>query len=189
MKYDLSLTKWVRSTFLGWLIGIALILILASAFEAVGISNLHFFMGIGMGFGVGFMQWKMLNKIIPIGKRWIWYAMLGLTLPFLTFDLLPYFTRIKFPEYQVSIPIALGGISVGALQLKLLKSYTKKTDLWVVANILGWIIAGLSILCIDYTDRISSNVSILFALNLSLMLVGGIILGLISGKFLKKMLL
>lgn len=189
MKYDLPLKKWIIATFIGWFIGIVILLIISFAIDALGIKNLHFFIGIVMGLSVGFMQWQMLNNIIPINKKWIWYAMLGLTLPFLTLDLLPFFTQIVLPDYQLSIPIVLGAICVGALQLKLLKPFAKKADLWVFASILGWGGAGLCMLSIDYADRISSNVIFLSLIGIVLTLLGGLLLAYISGRFLKAMLI
>ena len=152
------------------------------------ITSLHFFMGLVMGLTVGYIQWQMLYQIIPIDKTWIWYSVIGLTLPFLTFDLLPFFTRIVFPSYQLSIPIMLGALCIGALQIKLLKPYSRKADLWLIACIFSWGGAGFFALCGRYAGKLISNTTALYASQISLIVIAGISLGLISGLFLKKML-
>jgi hypothetical protein len=45
-------------------------------------------LGIGMGIGLGFMQWLILRKWIADALNWIWFLVLGLTIPFLLFELL-----------------------------------------------------------------------------------------------------
>lgn len=188
MKYNLPLKKWALSSFLGWMIGITIVVAIAVTLNYFQVTNLHFFMGLVIGVTVGYIQWQMLYQIIPIDKKWVWYSALGLTLPFLTFDLLPYFTRIVFPSYQLSIPIMLGALSIGALQAKLLKPFSRKADLWLVACIFSWGGAGFFALCGRYASKLVTNTTALYASQILLIVIAGIVLGLISGFFLKKML-
>lgn len=62
------LSHWVRSTFLGWVLGFVFILIFASIFHWFGLTEFQFFIGIGMGIGLGYMQNRELKKTM----NWDW---------------------------------------------------------------------------------------------------------------------
>ena len=57
----MSLSRWVRATWLGWLLGIPLIVVLALLAEGVGVGGAQVCVGAGMGLGVGFMQRRALD--------------------------------------------------------------------------------------------------------------------------------
>ncbi len=183
---SISLKKWTLSTFLGWLLSVVFILILSGIFDGLGIEGYQFYLGISVGMGVGLTQWLRLKKYSSIGIKWVWYTALGAGLPFLIFDLLKIYGHINFGERYLLYSVSVAGLSVGALQHLLLKPYTTKAANWIPLSLIGWVCAALTVLALDYTKHVSSNPMIGLVLNLSLILGGGAVLGLITGSFITK---
>ncbi len=179
--------RWILATSIGWIAGIFMTLIFASLFESVGIHHMQFFMGLGMGLPIGFMQWRTAKKHLSVGTSWIWLSTSALTLPFLTFDILKKFTTLNFGDRYILYCIAIASILVGLVQYVLLKNRTANSVLWIVANIIGWSLAGLAVKAIDHTGIASDNNWVLFSLNLLLMLIGGFLLGVVLQFFFRWM--
>ena len=57
--------RWIRATSLGWLIGFALVIVLALAWDMLG-GGAQFMVGVGMGAGVGYMQSRMIGEWIAV---------------------------------------------------------------------------------------------------------------------------
>lgn len=188
MPAGLSSTEWIKATAIGWLSGIIMVLLLAMAFEGVGIHNMQFFMGIGMGAGVGFMQWYSLRKTIPVNKNWILAAVTGMSVPFLLFDLLKIFAGLTLGPNYILYSVCLAALLTGVLQFLILKRFTGEAMLWIIANIIGWIAATLTFLSINYTQQVFSNNMVIFFVNIAVMLAGGFVFGFITWMFLKKIL-
>lgn len=183
-----SITRWVVSTFVGWLLGIAFILLLSGLFDSVGIEDMQFYLGIGMGAGVGFMQWRLLRKVHLIDLRWIWFSVVGLGTPFLVFDLVRYLTGKSLGSYYLPISIMLAGLLVGLFQFKILSKLVFKAKYWILMSFLGWALAALTIAGIDFLKGLSNNNWVMFSVNLFLILAGGIILGITTGPSMAKIL-
>ncbi|MCB0528480.1 MAG: hypothetical protein KDC61_15490 [Saprospiraceae bacterium] len=177
---------WLKANILGWLLGFVVVLVLSGSFDAMGIERLQFFLGVGMGAGVGFMQWRVLRKSAGIGTRWIWYSVLGLGGAFLFFDVLKYFSGHSGSPYYILMSTALGGLLAGMLQYGLLKATLPNAGMWTRGSFSGWLLAVLTVLSLDYTKYVSSNNWVLFTLNILLILAGGPVLGVVTGFFLKK---
>lgn len=177
--------RWVLATSLGWIIGIFLTILFASLFEGMGIHGMQFFMGLGMGLPIGFMQWRTAKKHLGIGMGWIWLTTIALTLPFLTFDILKKVTTLNFGHRYILYSVAIAGLLVGIVQYTILKKRLAKSELWILANTLGWSFAALTVKAIDHTKMVSNNNWVLFSLNLLLMLIGGLVLGFILKVFYK----
>jgi hypothetical protein len=77
----LTIQGWIKATFPGWLLGVVFILILSSLLDSVGIEHMQFYLGVGMGTGVGFTQWIFLKKVINMDARWMLYSIVGMGLP------------------------------------------------------------------------------------------------------------
>ena len=182
-----SVGKWTLATFLGWVIGVVFLLFLASVMEAIGIKNTQFVVALGMGVGVGTVQWLMFRKSGLIVPKWIWLTVFGMTIPFILFDLTNSLLNLKMGKYFLPVAVALGAILTGVLQSSWLKQKYARASLWLVASFLGWVLATLPVFSINYIQE-WVNKSYLFAINLSLILVGGIILGVITGLFLKQII-
>lgn len=177
--------KWIKATFIGWFLGIILILVLSSLFDAIGIEGFQFFLGIGMGAGVGFMQGRLLRTSGFVNTSWLWTSVAGMGLPFIISDLLIISGGLSLGSYYIPVCIASGSIVVGALQYVYLRKFSPRAARWILGCSLGWILAGVTVFTIDYTKHIFDHVLVGFFLNLSLILGGGIVLGLITTPFLR----
>lgn len=184
-KKQFTITRWALATFWGWLLGVIFILLLSSFLDSVGIENMQFYLGVGMGAGVGFTQWFFLKKNTTIkSKSWIWFSMFGMGIPFIILDL----ALTTSTSYKPVLGISFGALAMGLLQYAILKNYSSSAALWVYGCFAGWILAALTTFSINYTMRLSaifSNIALAF-INLFLILAGGIVLGIITGMVLKK---
>lgn len=179
--------SWVGATFGGWVLGVVLIIVLSSGLDSIGIENMQFYLGIGMGAGVGLAQWLYLKKWVGMSPNWIWFSALGLGLPFVALDLLVSGTA----SYKIPLSVVFGAPIVGLLQQTLLRRYWPvKTYRWVGATLLAWPLAVLTVFIVDYTRQLDQwipNVLVIAFINLVLILAGGLVLGGITGFVLKKM--
>lgn len=182
----ISLKKWTLSTFLGWLLSVVFILILSGIFDGLGIEGYQFYLGISVGLGVGLTQWLRLRKYSNIGIKWVWYTALGAGLPFLIFDLLKLYGHVNFGERYLLYSVSVAGISVGIMQYLLLKPYSSKAINWIPLSFVGWICAALTVLGINSSMHYIKQPLLGLIINLSLILAGGIVLGLITGSFIAK---
>ena len=105
-------SKWIKSTFVGWILGVVFILVFSGALESVGIHHMQFYLGFSMGLGVGLIQWFYLRKLVSINLRWVFFSALGLSIPFFFFDLLP---SIVIP-HKLVVCIGMGAGLSGFLQ-------------------------------------------------------------------------
>lgn len=183
-----NLSRWISFTFLGWFLGIVLILVLSSTLDTLGVEDLQFFLGLGMGCGIGFAQWIRLKKYPGISIKWVWYTIIGLGVPFLFFDLLSQFEIFSLRDFYIPVCVLFSGLMTGWLQGILLKHHIPNPSSWILISLLGWAVAALTIVGVEYTKFLSDNNWVLFSLNLLLLLSGGPILGYITGRFLVRKL-
>lgn len=179
--------RWAKATFWGWMLGVALILLLSSFLDSIGIQHMQFYLGVGMGAGVGFFQWRLLKKMIAVNTNWIWSTVIGMGVPFVVIDL----TLPENIAYKLPLGIAIGSLAVGLLQFFLLKKFSEKAFLWFWGCIAGWTLSVVTVNAIDYTMRIkvTGYMNLVLALlNLILILAGGVVLGVISGLAMKRVL-
>lgn len=181
---NFSILKFTVFSFLGWLFGVILIILLSSLLDALGIEDKQFFTGIGIGSGVGLLQWMYLRKQTDIGKSWLWSSAIGIGLPFLIHDLLPAGTI----EYKLPLFVMAGGLCTGMLQYFILNRYSQRAAFWIAGCFAAWALSVYCINLIEFTRELSANNLLIALLNLILILSGGILLGLISGIFLKRVL-
>ncbi len=181
---NFRILKFTVFSFLGWLFGVVLIIILSSLLDSVGIEDKQFYLGIGMGSGVGFMQWLYLRRQTDIEKTWIWLSAIGMGLPFIVYDLLPAGTV----TYKLPLFVMAGGLCAGILQYFILKHYSQRAAFWIAGCFAAWALSVYCINLIEFTRELSANNLLIALLNLILILSGGILLGMISGIFLKRVL-
>lgn len=182
-----SVNRWTKATFWGWVIGIALILIISSFLDSIHIEHTQFYLGVGVGVGVGFTQWRLLKKFITIPSMWFWFSTVGMGVPFVLLDLIPNEVLV----HKLPFSISSGAIFSGFLQYTILKKHFEKAKLWITGSFLGWVLGVLTVFIIDYTNNLKSVISsnlVLAAINLFLMLAGGIVLGIITGKTIRKII-
>ncbi|MCP3933628.1 MAG: hypothetical protein GY705_31560 [Bacteroidetes bacterium] len=185
-KTNFPMRKWLIYNSLGWLSGTILVLIFSSTFDAIGIENLQFIVAVGIGLGIGIAQWLVLKNIIALKTTWITVTVIGLTIPFLIADILRYFELLNLKSLFIPICVGTGSILVGSLQSKLLKDYNIGLLNWLVVSFFSWLLIALAVYSVEYTHLISRNVWFGFITNLVLLLSGGIIIGIITGKYLEK---
>lgn len=167
-------SRWVRATFLGWLIGFVLVIVGALAWDLIGLQA-QFMVGVGMGAGVGYMQGRVAREWLGAGgqwlgtsKPWLWSSIIGMGLPFVLWDLLAW-TAIPF---SLGLCVALGGLLTGLLQARLLRPRSGAAGWWPLASLAGWTLgtgAGVD------------------ALILGVILLGGLVLGIVTGGTLVRM--
>ncbi|MBI3234462.1 MAG: hypothetical protein HYZ42_10565 [Bacteroidetes bacterium] len=182
-----SVNQWTKVTFWGWVLGIALVLIISSFLGSIGIEHSQFYLGVGMGAGVGFVQWMYLKKITQVSLNWVWFSIIGMGIPFVVLD----FISSEVIAHKLPISITFGALTVGFLQYLILRKYSSKANLWILGSFIGWALGVLTVFIINYTNNLKSVIPsnlVLAALNLLLMFAGGIILGIITGITIKIIL-
>jgi len=181
-------TLWVKNTFIGWIVGFVIVVILALLFENIGLGTTNVFIGLGMGLSVGFFQWKAFQNLIGISKKWIWFSMVGMALPFIISEIAPIvWSNFSLP-YSLQLNVSIGGLLVGLMQFQILRIKTKKAIWWVFACFIGWILATFFSTISDF-NIIPKSMGLFSALiTLFLMLMGGVVLGFVQSRFLIKML-
>src|ERR1017187_7891343 len=89
---QLTQNRWIWLTTAGWFIGILLIVGLAMLGEIIlhakEESGGQAAVGIGMGTGVGLMQWVVLRRYLESVQKWLWFSIFGFTLSYVSFDLM-----------------------------------------------------------------------------------------------------
>lgn len=172
--------SWIRATWLGWLLGVPIIIVFALLGEAVHIGGSQVLVGAGMGTGIGLMQGRALRNILGKWAPWVWSCIVGLGAPFLVTDLSK-FAGWHLP-YSLLWLIAIGGLIVGSWQALILRSRFRKAGWWIVASLLGWTLAAGTSSVADSLPRRYAIRGIGGALlYLGIVFAGGLILGLVTG--------
>lgn len=178
--------SWVRATWLGWVLGIPFIIVLALVGEAVGIGGAQVLVGVGMGASVGLMQGRIIKKILNQSALWIWSCIVGLGVPFLMTDLAKV-AGLNIP-YSLLGAITIGGLIAGGWQTLILRSHIRRAGSWMMASALGWTLAAGISATADSLPRSHSLRGIWGALAyLGIVAAGGLILGLVTGACLAWM--
>lgn len=189
---QLTQNRWIWLNTAGWFIGILLIVGLAMLGEIIlhakDESGGQAAVGIGMGTGVGLMQWVVLRRYLESVQKWLWFSIFGFTLSYVSFDLIA--TNINLAiKAEVALPIAttLGALISSWLQYKfILRNITSKASNWIAYNTIAWLLAhlitsGLILInmkaIFDIPKVINAVVALFF------LTVGGPILGFITGRF------
>lgn len=180
--------KWFWSTVGGWLVGFAIVVVLAMLFNAAGMNDYQFFIGIGMAIGVGFLQGQRLKFADSLGLNWMWSAIFGMGISFVFFDLGHHFTTL-IPEYNLMYSVSVGGLITGLLQGHFLRPYTQNHIFWVVYSWIGWTAAGLMAMLSEHADIFSATKTGQTLVALVFMIVlASVLLALITGYGIKKLL-
>jgi hypothetical protein len=185
-KKGVNLMSWVNAVTIGWFLGFVLLLILSNAFEAMGVENEQFILGLAMGTGVSVMEWQALKKA-GIGFRWIILTGLGLAVPFLIQSIIGF----EFPksyEYAVlPIMIGIGALIVGITQFSLLKSKGIKAGTSIQFTMLAWL---LPVVMVNGASLIPKDVMpniVLFLINLLAILGSGPIYAILKFQIVKPL--
>ncbi|HMB94267.1 MAG TPA: hypothetical protein VKP65_25680 [Rhodothermales bacterium] len=171
--------RWLRLTWAGWVLGIPLIVVLALAGEVVGIGGSQVLVGLGMGIGVGLMQARAIRAVLDNSGAWFWSCAIGLALPFLASDIAG--VAEWDVSYSLHVCVALGGFLVGLWQSFLLRRSVAKAGYWVGGSALGWLLAAAPVALVDALPLRGIWGAVLY---LSGAVVGGLILGAVTGRML-----
>lgn len=131
---------WVLATFCGWLLGVVVIVLLAGIGELVHVGD-QFSLGIGMGWSIGYAQWRGGRKWFGPSSEWMWASVVGMGTPFVLSDLVGAWGHAPIP-FLVGLNAALGGLLVGLWQRRMLRSHSARANWWVPACSAGWMLAG-----------------------------------------------
>ncbi len=174
------LVRWVKATFVGWVVGFVLVVVLAMAWGTLGMGESQFMIGVGMGAGVGYAQGRVLQGRLGTAWRWTWASVLGLGLPFLASDLASALW-LWFP-YSLPGAVLIGGVLVGVLQLRILRPHSDRANWWVLASVVGWTLAAGTAVFINVSGPWGALVA------LATILFGGVVLGGVTGWALVRIL-
>lgn len=187
MEATFSLGRWIWMTFFGWLAGVVLIVVFSGIADALGIRESQFVVGTGMATGISCFQWLYLNKRTTLTYVWILSASIGMTLPFILFEI----NISRQSEYLLLISTVFGSAFYSFLQFLLLRRHYHKAWMWIPATILGWTASVGLLWFINSTMSFNSDGEMIFYLvfiNLLLILGGGIIVGFTQGIAFKWLL-
>lgn len=182
----LTLARWTRVTLLGWLLGVPLIALMATAGELLEIESAQFLVGAGMGLGVGWMQGRVLRESLGGAWRWAIVTMLVLAIPFAFFDVAK--LRDWDIGYSLQWAVTVGGLLVGVVQAQLLATRFRGTTAWVPATFAGY---ALSVAVTNAVDAFSRSLSVGNGVKLAMFLggvvLGGVVLGVTTGLALGRL--
>src|SRR5690554_6775967 len=104
-------SRWIKATWLGWILGVPCIAGLALLGELVGLGGTQVMVGAGMGVGVGLTQGRAIRGILPRAAPWFWSCVGGLALPFLVTDI----ARVADWNLGYSLygAVAIAGVTAG----------------------------------------------------------------------------
>ena len=184
IQTSFTIRKWVIHTGIGWFLGVILILILSGFLESMHLDG-QSILGFGMGIGVGLAQWLLLKKYFSISINWVILLTIGLTSPFVAFDIASRYFILK-PETFIPEIIASGTIFSSYLQYRfLLKPINPDTKSWILYSLFGWMAAAM--LCMfsypflmHYLTR-----NVVAIINIILFTAAGPLLGFITGSGLR----
>lgn len=135
--------RWTLATSAGWLLGFVFSLVGAVLADIAGVEDAQFFVGIGMGTGIGYGQLRWAGPRFGATNRWVAASAVGMGVPFVASDVL----HAIWSQWSFSLPLSvvLGGLLVGLLQGQLLRTHSRRAHWWVPACIAGWTLAAATV--------------------------------------------
>ena len=171
--YSSRFLRWVLATLGGWVLGVVLIVVLA---EVVRIGQ-EFALGVGMGLGVGFMQWRVARRWFGANSQWMWSTVVGLGLPFALSDVFGRWVTGSDAN-RLLTHVAVGSLLVGFWQYRLLQRRFRSASVWILACMGGWVVAVglLGALVNGYGGGPTRA-----WLNMGILALGGVVVGITTG--------
>jgi hypothetical protein len=178
---------------MGWFIGILLVLGFIALGEAMSRtgddSGGSVAIGLGMGTGVGFMQWLAIRHHLAVGQRWFWFYVIGFSLGYILLDLVPTHA-IPSLTTETAMPFAtlVGALITGWLQYRfVLRNIMARAISWIAYMSLGWFSAYVitASIVVFNNMKLGEHFPKIFLLvfALALLTLGGPLLGYITGRF------
>jgi hypothetical protein len=180
--------RWILANFLGWLLGFVFIFLGLVFASLMGVERAQFYFGIAMGAGIGYAQVRAVGRQLSLGNWWGWASVVGMGAPFVVSDIvravwsgLPYLLSL-------SLSVACGGLLVGLLQRRLLRLHSTRSNWWVPASVAAWTLAAATVYFYGAVPGVSGSGTWSALINLAAILLGGPILGAVTGGTLLWML-
>ncbi len=145
--------------------------------------------GIAMGIGVGLMQWVVLRDYLSSIQKWLWFSILGFTVSYESLDIIASHVNFNLkPEVVLPFATSMGALISSWFQYKfILRHLTPKAYKWIVYSTIAWLLAHL--LAMSTLSFLSMPVAlklpkiVFFILMIIYPVVGGPLLGYITGRF------
>ena len=169
------LGRWFIATLIGWVVGIIAAIVLSYAIVGLFFSeSSNLIVGLVLGAVVALAQMISVRRILPLTWRWVWGAAVGMGIPFIAAVVIDeiWFDAAEGSDMGLVLVGAVGGALAGLIQARVLKPHTNQAQWWILASLVSWGLAEL-------TSVAFGEVGIL---------VGGIVLGGVSGVLLIWML-
>jgi hypothetical protein len=183
-----SLSRWIFDSFWGWLLGIIVILVLSSLLDSIGIENLQFYVGIGVITGMSLAQYRHIRRYFHFNISWMIWSILSFSMPFVLIDGIKHYGLYSFSQNPLMLCVILATFTVSLTQYFLLKKSMPYPWSWCIFSIIGWLLAGIATLALEYTPSLTHNNMIVFIINVILILSGGIFIGIFTGLAARKIL-
>jgi hypothetical protein len=170
---------WVLATFVGWIVGVAVIIVLAGAVDALHLND-SLAIGVGMGLSIGFAQWLTARRYFGMSSQWLWASVVGIGAPWIVGAATGYVHGgVQIPT--LTALAAFGGFVTGAWQRRLLPRTIRSR--WIITSVVAWSAAAVLPIAIMTSGHPSSLLGVIR--NIGGLAGGGGVLGLITGFALK----
>ena len=133
--------------------------------------------GVLIGIGIGITQWMFLRKVFNVSSFWLYTVAIGFIIVELIAGIILWKMDINRGELSFvegdsighSVILAISGLTIGLIQLPLLKKHYFGSVYWVIGSTLAW---GMSVLITAISQE--SDVGILITFILGAILYGAI---------------
>ena len=175
------LLNWVTANGIGWPLGFISAIILSNLIVNIFYhKETNLILGLCIGASVGYAQWFVLKRNFKISSLWGLVCTVSMGVPFIAIVVMDE-NNYEIPsfsgDYEFFGRLIFGlvmGLVIGLVQTQFLKPYFKKAAWWIPASSVGWGICFLAS-------------SAPMSLSIPGILLGGVLLGLITGYAIIRM--
>jgi len=169
------LGRWLLGTLIGWFVGI--LFAIGLSYAVVGLffaEETNLIVGLVLGAAVGLAQLVAVRGVLLLTGRWVWGAAAGLGVPFIVGVVVSgvWFNVTETSDTWLVLVALAGGALAGLLQAPVLKHHTSRALWWIPASSVSWGVAWLASVAWAEAG----------------LLLGGVVLGAVSGSLLIWML-
>jgi hypothetical protein len=176
--------KWIWYHLAGSFLGVVLTIAFDSVLEWLKVPASQVAVGMGMGTAIGLMQWAVLRRY-GIHQTWIWLTVAGFTLGYVLFEWVGAPLWTWGDGYALVIATVASALLTGWLQYRfVLKAIPGTSTRWIGVYTLGWLLAHVAASISGPLMRSHIPRTLIFTLNISLILSAGPILGWVTGRYL-----
>lgn len=171
---------WLLATVVGYAVGF----LAGFVFGHFLLGNVM--LGIGVGAGVGGLQWLVLRRVVPRSGWWMLSTVAGLTVALVLYAVLHFISTYPFDlgwpwgVFGWAIALFVAGALIGVWQQRILREQVGRPVWWVVASAVGW---GLSALGLAIPSDLWGEYrgAVIFLLFMVPPAIAGVILAAITG--------